>query len=149
MVIDVDRIQSLEALTEAAFKAKVMRLVLQDAEILTADVPTEERLRRLGKALGEVCALSGEGMPAEKLSAALLELSALAAIWAEVADKTHASAQWNMQVEEATAAFHPVPENYAQRDRIMRMGVNHQHRQTEPCSGYKHSYTNGGDTWLG
>lgn len=134
MVIDVDRIQSLEALTEAAFRAKVMRLVLRDAEILTADVPTEERLRRLGKTLGEVCALSGEGMPAEKLSAALLELSALAAIWAEVADK----------------AYTPdTPEHYMRRDTIARMGVNHQHRRGVPCSGHQHSYTNGGDSWLG
>ena len=133
MVINVDDLQQLEALTIEAVKACSIRMHLHAGEgglpdsPFSPDMTVEERLRNLGKALGQVCALSGEGAEKHRLSTALIRLAALAAIWAEVADKQQSE---------------PVIPGW-------RKGVQHHHRPDSNCAGFTHRDIPGGDVWLG
>ncbi len=136
MVINVDNIPQLDPLTLAAVRDNSARLAMSNPATLTPDVAVEERLRSLGVAIGHVSTLSREGMPQNKLSEALITLAARALMWAEVADKTYVA-------DEVQAAYMQTT------DRLMRMGVHHQHKRNVPCAEHRHSYTSGGDTWLG
>lgn len=126
MVINVDTVRRLEKLTLAAVDACAIRIHLRAVESspFNPELAVEERLRLLGKALGEICTLSAEGVEKERLSTALIELAALATIWAEIADKQ-------------------------QDNLVLSPGMLHYHRFGQPCAGYRHETAPYGDTYLG
>jgi hypothetical protein len=135
MVINVDNLPELDALTLVAVQAKAMRLALRDPRIFDAETSVDARVRTIAKSLADVHTLSSSPDNNDLLAGKLLELAALSLIWTQVIDS-----QNKLPAVEHARAVSGMP----------MLGVVHYHPRGTNCAGFTHCDTpGGGEIWLG